>query len=235
LRTVDPQEFPGVVKTDCIVLDFGTASLMHGALEQEVNLNGHDHDGDAPTKDCPECGAVVPLAVMECPFCSHVWEPSDAPDGGVLDKFVMSEIDLLSRSNFRWCDLFGSDDALMATGFTAWGGIFFLNGRWHAIGGGKGLNTRLLAVGERTVCMAKADDWLNDNESEDSAHKTRRWLNEAPTTKQLQYLPPEMRADYGLTRYQASALLSFRFNRNAIVRLVNAANDANVHPILEAA
>ena len=24
----------------------------------------------------------------------------------------MSEIDLLSRSNFRWCDLFGSDDAL---------------------------------------------------------------------------------------------------------------------------
>jgi hypothetical protein len=27
----------------------------------------------------------------------------------------------------------------------------------------------------------------------------------------------------------------FRFNRNAIVRLVNAANDANVHPILEAA
>jgi DNA repair protein RadD len=235
LRTVDPQEFPGVVKTDCIVLDFGTASLMHGALEQEVNLNGHDHDGDAPTKDCPECGAVVPLAVMECPFCSHVWEPSEAPDGGVLDKFFMSEIDLLSRSNFRWCDLFGSDDALMATGFTAWGGIFFLNGRWHAIGGGKGLNTRLLAVGERTVCMAKADDWLNDNESEDSAHKTRRWLNEAPTPKQLQYLPPELRADYGLTRYQASALLSFRFNRNAIVRLVNAANDAHVHPILEAA
>ena len=60
LRTVDPQEFPGVIKTDCIVLDFGTASLMHGALEQEVNLDGHDHHGEAPTKDCPECGAIVP-------------------------------------------------------------------------------------------------------------------------------------------------------------------------------
>ena len=235
LRTVDPQEFPGVIKTDCIVLDFGTASLMHGALEQEVNLDGHDHHGEAPTKDCPECGAIVPLAVMECPFCPHVWGRSEAPDDGVLEQFVMSEIDLLSRSNFRWCDLFGSDDALMATGFNAWGGIFFLNGRWHAVGGGKGLNTRLLAVGERTVCMAKADDWLNDHESEDSAHKTRRWLNESPTPKQLQYLPPELRADFGLTRYQASALLSFRFNRNAIVRLVNAANDAHVHPVLEAA
>jgi superfamily II DNA or RNA helicase len=235
LRTVDPQEFPGVVKTDCIVLDFGTASLMHGALEQEVNLDGHDNLGDAPTKECPECGATVPMAVMECPLCGHVWEKQDNPSCGVLDHFVMSEIDLLSRSNFRWCDLFGSDDALMATGFNAWGGIFFLNGRWHAVGGAKGHTTQLLAVGERTVCMAKADDWLNEHESEDSAHKTRRWLNESPTPKQLQYLPPELRADFGLTRYQASALLSFRFNRNAIVRLVNAANDAHAHQVLEAA
>lgn len=235
LRTVDPQEFPGLVKTDCIVLDFGTASLMHGALEQEVNLDGHDNLGDAPTKECPECGATVPMAVMECPLCGHVWEEQDNPSRGVLDHFVMSEIDLLSRSNFRWCDLFGSDDALMATGFNAWGGIFFLNGRWHAVGGAKGHTTQLLAVGERTVCMAKADDWLNEHESEDSAHKTRRWLNESPTLKQLQYLPPELRADFGLTRYQASALLSFRFNRNAIVRLVNAANDAHAHQVLEAA
>lgn len=235
LRTVDPQEFPGLVKTDCIVLDFGTASLMHGALEQEVNLDGHDNLGDAPTKECPECGATVPMAVMECPLCGHVWEEQDNPSRGVLDHFVMSEIDLLSRSNFRWCDLFGSDDALMATGFNAWGGIFFLNGRWHAVGGAKGHTTQLLAVGERTVCMAKADDWLNEHESEDSAHKTRRWLNESPTPKQLQYLPPELRADFGLTRYQASALLSFRFNRNAIVRLVNAANDAYAHQVLEAA
>lgn len=235
LRTVDPQEFPGVVKTDCIVLDFGTASLMHGALEQEVNLDGHDNLGEAPTKECPECGATVPMAVMECPLCGHVWEKQDNPSRGVLDHFVMSEIDLLSRSNFRWCDLFGSDDALMATGFNAWGGIFFLNGRWHAVGGAKGHTTQLLAVGERTVCMAKADDWLNEHESEDSAHKTRRWLNESPTPKQLQYLPPELRADFGLTRYQASALLSFRFNRNAIVRLVNAANDAHAHQVLEAA
>jgi DNA repair protein RadD len=235
LRTVDPKEFPGVVKTDCIVLDFGTASLMHGALEQEVNLDGHEAHGEAPTKECPDCGAIVPLAVSECPFCEYAWERSGGESAGILDKFVMSEIDLLSRSNFRWCDLFGSDDALMATGFNAWGGIFFLNGRWHAVGGGKGLNSQLLAVGERTVCMARADDWLNDYESEDSAYKTRRWLNEAPTAKQLQYLPQELRADYGLTRYQASALLSFRFNRNDIVRLVNAANDAYAHQAREAA
>lgn len=227
LRTVDPEEFPGVIKTNCIVLDFGTASLMHGALEQEVNLDGHPHDGDAPTKDCPECNAIVPLACMECPLCGYVWEHNH-DDGGLLSDFIMSEIDLLKRSNFRWCDLFGCDDALMATGFSAWGGVFFLNGRWHAVGGGKDLPPRLLAVGERTVCMAKADDWLNENENADSAHKTRRWLNEPPTPRQLQYLPREMRADSGMTRYQASALLSFQFNKLAIQRLVMAANDTHL-------
>ena len=227
LRTVDPEEFPGLVKTDCLVLDFGTASLMHGSLEQEVDLDGHLHEAEAQTKDCPQCAASVPRGCRECPLCGYVWEPQEAAGtAGVLSDFVMSEIDLLSRSNFRWCDLFGCDDALMATGFEAWGGIFFLNGRWHAVGGGKALAPHLLAVGERTVCMAKADDWLNDHETLDSAHKTRRWLNEPPTPKQLQYLPAAFRSDFGLTRYQASALLSFQFNKGAIQRLVWTANDA---------
>ena len=227
LRVVDPAEHPGVIKTDCVVLDFGTATLMHGSLEQDVNLDGHQHHGEAPTKDCPSCEATVPLGCRECPLCGFVWENETAEEGDALADFVMTEIDLLKRSNFRWCDLFGCDDALMATGFNAWGGVFFLNGRWHAVGGGKDLQPRLLAVGDRTVCMAKADDWLNDRESADSAHKTRRWLNEPPTAKQLQYLPQALRADFGMTRYQASALLSFQFNKSSIQRLVVAANDAH--------
>ena len=45
LRIVDPNEHPGVVKADCIVLDFGTATLMHGSLEQEAELDGHEATG----------------------------------------------------------------------------------------------------------------------------------------------------------------------------------------------
>ena len=75
--------------------------------------------------------------------------------------------------------------------------------------------------------MAKADDWLNDHESADSAHKTRRWLNEPPTDKQLRYLPEHMRVDFGMTRYQASALLAFQFNKSSIQRLVVAANESH--------
>ena len=228
LRTVDPNEFPGVVKTDCIVLDFGTSTLLHGCLEQDVNLDGRIGDGEAPTKDCPECAAIVPLAAMECPLCGYLWEFAGDDEGELtpLSDFVMSEVDLLKRSSFRWCDLFGDDAALVANGFHAWGGIFFLHGRWHALGGSKGLRPRLLAMGERTVCLAAADDWLNENETDESAHKTRSWLNQSATDRQLQYLPPEYRQDFGLTRYQASALLTFQFNKGAITKLVTSASDA---------
>jgi hypothetical protein len=40
-------------------------------------------------------------------------------------------------------------------------------------------------------------------------------------------LPQALRADFGMTRYQASALLSFQFNKSSIQRLVVAANDAH--------
>ena len=33
LRKVDPERFPGIVKTDCIVLDFTGAALRHGSIE----------------------------------------------------------------------------------------------------------------------------------------------------------------------------------------------------------
>jgi hypothetical protein len=36
----------------------------------------------------------------------------------------------------------------------------------------------------------------------------------------LDLLPDEYRSDYGLTRYQASTLITFRFNRRAIQQLV---------------
>jgi DNA repair protein RadD len=221
LRTVDPAEHPGIVKTDCIVLDFGISSLTHGTLEQDVDLDGRDPTPcDAPTKTCPECEATVPLAARQCPICGYEFLSDGAPP---LESVVMSEIDLLKRSSFAWEDLFDDESALMASGFNAWGGVFFLEGRWHAVGGGKNERTRLLGVGERTVCLAQADDWLNEHETDESAFKSRRWLGQAPTEKQLQYLSPEQRQDYGLTRYRASALITFQFNRRDIRRLVMSA------------
>jgi hypothetical protein len=210
------------------VLDFGTSSLIHGTLEQDVDLDGKTETGEAPTKTCPACEAEIPLAAMECPLCGEVFErdvdePGEGQDAIPLSGFIMSEIDLLNRSSFVWEDLFGDDAALMASGFSAWGGVFFLEGRWHAVGGAKGQPTCLIGVGDRTVCLAQADDWLNTHESDESAFKSKRWLTQTPTEKQLQYLSPAQRQDYGLTRYRASALITFQFNRRDILRLVMSA------------
>ena len=159
LRTVDPEEHPGIVKTDCVVLDFGTSSLIHGTLEQDVDLDGKTETGEAPTKTCPACEAEIPLAATECPLCGErSRRGSDAGEGGgaaPLSGFMMTEIDLLKRSSFAWVDLFGTDDALMATGFNAWGGIFFLEGRWHAVGGAKG-RTPTFAGRRRTHRLPRA-------------------------------------------------------------------------------
>lgn len=226
LRTVDPEEHPGIVKTDCVVLDFGTSSLIHGTLEQDVDLDGKIGTGEAPMKTCPACAAEIPLAATECPLCGEMLlqdEGETGADAVPLSGFVMTEIDLLRRSSFAWVDLFGTDDALMATGFSAWGGIFWMEGVWYAIGGARGERPRLLGVGKRTVCLAQADDWLNTHESDESAFKTRGWLRQPPTDKQLKYLPPECRHDFGLTRYHASALMTFGFNKRAIRAAVDAA------------
>jgi superfamily II DNA or RNA helicase len=226
LRTVDPEEFPGVVKTDCIVLDFGTSSLIHGTLEQDVDLDGNTSSGEAPTKACPSCGADIPLASSECPICGDAFDEEEGGSGVTatpLSGFLMTEIDLLKRSSFEWVDLFDSEEALMATGFNAWGGIFWFEGQWYAVGGRKNAATRLLGIGERSVCLAQADDWLNEHETDESAFKTRGWLNQPATEKQFKYLSPEARSDFGLTRYKASALMTFGFNKRDIGRLVEAA------------
>jgi len=228
LRTVDPAEHPGVVKTDCVVLDFGTSSLTHGTLEQDVDLEGKTTNGEAPSKTCPACEADIPLASRECPICGELLvedegETRDGGLGGALSGFVMTEIDLLKRSSFEWVDLFDTEDALLATGFSAWGGIFWLEGLWYSIGGARGVQPQLLGIGERSVCLAQADDWLNDHETDESAFKTRAWLNQPATEKQLQYLTPAARSDFGLTRYKASALMTFGFNKRAIRGLITSA------------
>lgn len=227
LRTLDPQEYPGVIKTDCVVLDFGTATLTHGSLEQDASLECRADAQTAPQKDCPACQAAIPLAARECALCGYSWPvmatEADGEAPGMLSDFIMAEIDLFKRSSFRWCDLFGDGAALIAHGFNAWSGIFFLKGRWHAVGGSSDCPTRLLSVSERAVCFAAADDWLNHNETDESAHKSKRWLSLPPTENQLRLLPAACRNDFGLTRYQASALLKFHFNKQAIQHLIFAA------------
>ena len=121
LRTIDPEEFPDVVKTDCVVLDFGTSVLTHGSLEDQVNLDDREK-GEAPEKECPSCEALVPLGVQECPICGHIFE-SQPEEKEELAAFSMTEYDLMQMSPFRWIDLFGNGSLRMAMGFEGFVGV----------------------------------------------------------------------------------------------------------------
>jgi len=245
LRCVDPELYPGVVKRDCVVLDFGTSLLTHGNLEVGDGLGEEvlkEVEGEAIVKCCPceyepgmvyrfpdrngniGCGIEVPAQTRVCPVCGFVFERNDGHEP--LTNVDMTELDIMSASPFRWHDLFGNDLCLIANGFDAWAGIFSPDGgdTWHALGrNDKDRRVHRLAVTGRLQAMAMADDFLRAYETDKAAHKSRRWLDEPATEKQLDVLRRygydvhlSLLGGSNFTKYSAACHSSFQFNRQAI-------------------
>jgi len=224
LRTIDPEEFPGVVKTDCVVLDFGTSVLTHGSLEDAVDLDDREK-GEAPLKECPECESPVPMGVQECPVCGHLFE-SEKEEKAELSTFTMTEYDLMQMSPFRWIDLFGDGSLRMATGFEGFVGVANTSKLSVAFGKhGRG-KVRILAVGGKPQATAAADDFLREIEDGSAAKKTKRWLDQNITEKQREHLSRQGFEigfmDFSWTKYTAACMLSFLWNRTAIEQAVEA-------------
>lgn len=221
LRTVNPEDYPGVVKKDCLVLDFGMSLATHGNIDADIDLDERESDPDgAPVKECPECGAEVPAAVRVCPFCGYEFPPPEEDGAQVLERVELSEVDILGRSMWRYIDLFGSGRCFLASGFEAWAGIFSKDDDiWYAIGRKKRCRVRCVLVGERTQALAAADDFLREHETEPASKKFCRWLNDPCTDAQMAQLA---RFGYGpgLSKYEAGAHLSFQFGRKDIERII---------------
>lgn len=219
LRTIDPEKYPGIVKSDCVVLDFGTSTLTHGSLEQDVNLDG-GMKGAAPTKVCPQCEAQVPMSAAECAICCYAFSvengESDPTEKETLDTFGMTEVDLFNASPFKWEDIWEDGSMLVADGFDAWAMTINYDGSWHAVGGAKGSGIRHLAVGEQMIALAMADDFLREHGDSDGAAKSRRWLHMPATDRQAHYLGVDRAAAASMTRYRAACHLTFKFNEKGV-------------------
>lgn len=242
LRTVDPELHPGVVKKDCIILDFGTSLLTHGNLDQEdgLHVDAEPGGGEAPLKFCPEsyepgmpyrfpdkngaegCSAELPISTRVCPLCGFTFERIS---GEEITEVSLTELDILNASPFRWIDLFGTDTCLMACGFSAWAGVFSPDQgeTWHAMG--KLQNERKvhrLAITGRLQAISASDDFLRNYEDSKAATKAKRWLDDPATEKQAEILN---KFGYGVvgpipkfTKYGAACHASFHFNKRLIER-----------------
>lgn len=224
LRTIDPEEFPDVVKTDCVVMDFGTSVLTHGSLEDQVNLDDREK-GEAPTKICVECESEIPMGAQVCPICGTEIV-SESEEKEELVQFTMTEYDLMQMSPFRWIDLFGDGSLRMAMGFEGFVGVANTPELSIAFGKAKatGMQLRVLAVGGGTQATAAADDFLREIEDGGAAKKTKRWLDQSATPKQIEHLRKQGIEvgfmDFSWTKYKAACMLNFLWNRTVIERAV---------------
>jgi DNA repair protein RadD len=217
LRKLDVSRYPGRSKSDCIIMDFGCSLRTHGNLEIEVNLAPKKKDeeaGSAPEKTCPDCGTKVPAAVSVCPVCDHEFANKDEEAKEVLEEFVMSEMDMIEASPFRWESLF-EGLVLIANGMSAWASVIDFSGVYYAFGAQEGKPVRRIDYNtDKAMCLATADDFLRENGDTTMCRKSRSWLCLPPTPKQMEHLGGS--SMFNMNRYRASCLLTWKWNEAKI-------------------
>jgi superfamily II DNA or RNA helicase len=241
LRIVDPERYLGVVKLDCVLIDFGLSILIHGNLDAEDGLHKERKpvEGEAVEKTCPTvdkgvyifpdrngnigCGAKIPAGFKVCPLCEFEFQKYAELSP---EEVSLVEFDLVAQSPFRWVSLFDSDSIMFASGFAGWAGVFSIDGgeTWTALGK-LSLEKPIhkLAVSGRIQALAAADDWMRKIETDGAAKKSRSWLSDPATPKQLGLLrslgydvPADLLGHSQYTKYSASCHTNFSFNRHSI-------------------
>jgi DNA repair protein RadD len=227
LRLIDASIYPNDTKTDCIVLDFGISTILHGNLEQEIKLK----EELAKERDtCPDCKKKIPLSAEVCPLCNADIEEAEeqqkvAREKRILERFVMAEINLLEKSHFAWTDLRLPNKAMMAAGFNVWCCVLEYEGKWFAIGGRKqGANidtdTTIVHKGGKLQALAAGEDFLCKYETHEAASKVGRWRHEKPTTKQRKWLPSQFKRVRKITKGDAGAILTYQMQAQSEIRNV---------------
>ncbi len=219
LRKIDNNIFPNMIKTDCIVMDFGISLINHGDLISRVKLEDdkESNSEDEKTKNCPSCGSEIPLRSSVCPLCGYEFqiEIIDGDDYDEIAEFKMIEVDLMNRSPFRWISLFPGDRVMIASGFNAWVAVTSKDGKnWYAIGN-VNKQTKLITITNRIGAIASADEFLRCHETNSSAKKVSLWMNQPSTINQKKILK-RFGVSGDMSKIVAVANIVFRFNLKQI-------------------
>lgn len=225
LRVVDPEIYPGVIKTDCEVLDFGASLNNLGGLDQVLRLNGRAQNdnmpGPAAMKPCHSCKKAIPLRARECPLCGFVYPRGEAMQLPIVhpDSLKLVQVDLLlKRSPFEWYEV--HPRLKIATSFDVWALTFAdKKGTWHAFSGRPGEKKPVhLASGLLAVALSRGDDWMREHGDPARAGRGASWLKLAPTSEQLDKLRRVKAPIQGHNRYTAQCWLTAKFAKREIAR-----------------
>ena len=232
LRTVDQREYPGLVKTDCVILDFGISSILHGTLEQQINLYPKKAEGnEAPIKICPNCSTKVFIKERFCPKCGHEFEAKDK-EVRYIDE--MEEIQMLKMSVFSWHRIQIDKmpgHCLLAHGFKTWSCVIKKGEHYLTICGSNNskeydIETQIIYKGDKAVAISKGNDFLYERESEEEAWKSAAWRQYPPSDKQINFIS-KTNTRYILeenTKGAAAAVIAFEINvKKELNKLANVA------------
>lgn len=218
LRTIaEPELYPGIVKDDCYIYDFGASLMEHRTLESECNIEGRKGTGEAPTKVCPSCDASIPASCRVCPICQYEFE-FNAKIKTSTGDFAMTEIELIKLSPFHWEVLF-EDQVIMANAFTAWACLINYGGLWIAYGGKQGVRVveLLRATHDKVQAMARADDYMREHGDKSNARKSRSWLTDDASDEQYRMLGMARPPLFGrMSKYRAACSITWKWNESKI-------------------
>lgn len=228
LRKVDPERYPGVVKDDCVVLDFGYSLFSHGSIETGAPKLDQE-DKDIEYIQCPKCGHLYPSRAVACPACQAETEdeeketPPNARE--LISDFAMREIHLMEISPYRWVEMFDGL-VLIANGMSAWVAMVLFEDRWYSVGGTSTM-TRLIGIcgkDSKVNAISTCDDFLRMHGDASLAGKNKRWLREPASEKQLAQLGLARNGMFTKTKYRASCDLTWKFNEKNIERAIKTAS-----------
>ena len=88
-------------KENCLVLDFAGNVSRHGPIDLvEPRKPGGSGGGEAPTKVCPECESILPIAASECSDCGY-----EFPEPAMKIAPTASTLAILSGKRDRWVEV----------------------------------------------------------------------------------------------------------------------------------
>jgi len=210
LRTIDPAIYPDIIKRDCVVLDFGISTVLHGSLEQDVDLETKTKKTltEARIKNCKGCNREIPIQTKKCPFCGYVHEAEIKDPLSQVDVVL---IDMLKKSEIAWFKL--SENNFYSAIYHYWCFLTQVNGQWKLMAGKNNKEDEEIEViykgNDAKKAIELGNAFLKRKEGMSRVQISAELQGQPATDKQLQYIPKK----YGcLSKGQAAVILSFEFN-----------------------